>query len=80
MMARPIKGLLFDKDGTLFDFVASWAGVIDDTLAALTSDRGVQIVMARETGYDPVSGRFEPGSMAVAGGAFSLASAAPLNH
>ena len=66
-MAGAIKGLLFDKDGTLFDFAASWSTVIEDTLAALTSDRGLQITMGRATGFDPVTGEFEPGSMAVAG-------------
>ena len=66
-MAGSPKGLLFDKDGTLFDFEASWSEVVNDTLAALTPDRELQIRMGRETGFDPVSGRFEPGSMAVAG-------------
>ena len=66
-MAGKVKGLLFDKDGTLFDFAASWSGVVADTLAALSPDRDLQIAMGRATGFDPVSGRFEPGSMAVAG-------------
>ncbi len=62
-----IRGLLFDKDGTLFDFAATWSSVLDDTLAALTSDRTLQVQMARETGYDPQTGEFIPGSLAVAG-------------
>ncbi|MEM1298587.1 MAG: HAD-IA family hydrolase [Pseudomonadota bacterium] len=67
MVARPIRGLLFDKDGTLFDFALSWSGVLDDTLAALTGDRVLQQRMAAATGYDKAAGRFEPGSPAVAG-------------
>ena len=62
-----VRGLLFDKDGTLFDFAASWAGVINDTLRALTPDPEVQRRMALDTGYDPAQGTFAPGSLSVAG-------------
>lgn len=67
MNRQRIKGLLFDKDGTLFDFAASWSGVLNDTLAALTPDRDLRARMGRATGYDPESGAFEAGSLAVAG-------------
>lgn len=67
MASTRIRGLLFDKDGTLFDFEASWSGVLDDTLAALTPDRALQIDMAVATGYHPVEGKFMAGSLAVAG-------------
>lgn len=67
MPGTRIRGLLFDKDGTLFDFAASWSGVLDDTLAALTPDRELQVRMAIATGYYPHEGRFEAGSPAVAG-------------
>ena len=62
-----LGGLLFDKDGTLFDFVASWAAATDDMLAALTSDPGRQAELAGMVGYDKGRGRFQPGSLAVAG-------------
>lgn len=61
-----IRGLLFDKDGTLFDFVATWIGVFDDTLAALSSDPVVRRQMAHAVGYDPDARRFVPGSPGVA--------------
>ncbi|MFK7945910.1 MAG: HAD family hydrolase [Paracoccaceae bacterium] len=67
MSATPIRGLLFDKDGTLFDFAASWSGVIDATLAALSADTDVQHRMARASGYDPETKEFEAGSPSVAG-------------
>ncbi|MEM7743887.1 MAG: HAD family hydrolase [Pseudomonadota bacterium] len=66
-MTTPIRGLLFDKDGTLFDFVASWAGVIDETLVQLSEDAALRAEMALATGYDMGARRFEPGSPAVAG-------------
>ncbi len=62
-----IRGLLFDKDGTLFDFSASWMSVVDQTLSELarTSDEADR--MALEVGYDRAARKFEPGSLIVAG-------------
>ena len=63
----PIRGLLFDKDGTLFDFAATWSGVVEETLAALTTDAEVLERMARAIGYDRTGPAFVPGSPVVAG-------------
>ena len=65
-MTNPIRGLLFDKDGTLFDFAATWRGVTDDLLDLLTPDPAVRDRMAMDVGYDRASGRFQPGSAIVA--------------
>ena len=67
MVKSPVRGVLFDKDGMLFDFAATWSSVIDETLAALSDDPVVRQAMAEATGYDPVSGRFQPGGLSVAG-------------
>ncbi len=67
MAEKSIIGLLFDKDGTLFDFAASWSVVLDDTLAALSPDPAVRQRMAVASGYDPARQYFEPGAPAVAG-------------
>ncbi|RMA43044.1 HAD family hydrolase [Rhodophyticola porphyridii] len=63
-----IAGILFDKDGTLFDFEASWSGWAADVLAelaggeaALASDLGARI------GFDIEKVRFRPDSVAIAG-------------
>ncbi len=61
----PIRGLLFDKDGTLFDFVATWIGVFDDTLAALSDDPARQRTMALAVGYDPDARSFRHSSVPV---------------
>ncbi len=61
-----VKGLLFDKDGTLFDFAATWRGVTEDVLQTLTSDTDLQNRMAGAIGYDRVTERFLPGSAVVA--------------
>jgi phosphoglycolate phosphatase len=63
---QPIQGILFDKDGTLFDFEATWKGVIETVLDTLAPDRETWSRMARSGGYDPVQGRFLPGSPVVA--------------
>ncbi|MCL5776781.1 HAD family hydrolase [Limibaculum sp. FT325] len=63
----PVAGILFDKDGTLFDFQATWAGVVEmllDDLAPAPADRAA---MASDAGYDAAARRFLPGSPIVAG-------------
>ncbi len=73
-MARPqITGILFDKDGTLFDFEATWKRVIESVLDTIAPDRETWSRMARSGGYDPVRGRFLPGSPVVAGSTGEIA-------
>ena len=40
-MSRAIDGLIFDKDGTLFDFHATWARWTSDLIAHLVASHGV---------------------------------------
>ena len=67
MSETTIRGLLFDKDGTLFDFNASWMTVVDQTLAALARSEAEADAMAAAVGYDRPNRRFLPGSIVVAG-------------
>ncbi|AHM02500.1 HAD-superfamily hydrolase, subfamily IA, variant 1 family protein [Roseibacterium elongatum DSM 19469] len=64
----PIRGILFDKDGTLFDFEASWsewaAGLFLDLAAG---DPGLAEALADRAGYDMTRRRFLPGSPVIAG-------------
>lgn len=73
MPEKAIRGLLFDKDGTLFDFQATWAQVADDSLLRLSNDRAMQVRLARAVGYDAEERRFEAGSPIVAGGVDEIA-------
>ncbi|MEM6934353.1 MAG: HAD family hydrolase, partial [Pseudomonadota bacterium] len=66
-MLHQISAILFDKDGTLFDFQATWAAVADQTLQELTSDTALQRRLAMLGGYDPDERRFAGGSPLVAG-------------
>ena len=69
----PLRGILFDKDGTLFDFQATWKRVIEAVLDTLAPDREAWDRMAKAGGYDPVGGRFLPGSPVVAGSTGQIA-------
>lgn len=62
-----VRGLLFDKDGTLFDFTATWGGVVEAVLDQLTDDRTLRPRLAQAIGYDSATGRFVAGSPVVAG-------------
>ncbi len=73
MVRTQITGILFDKDGTLFDFQATWKRVIEAVLDTLAPDRETWSRMARAGGYDPARGRFLAGSPVVAGSTGEIA-------
>ena len=60
-----IRGILFDKDGTLIDLDATWLPVYR-TAARLVADRagepGLAEQLLAESGRDPASGRIDPES------------------
>ncbi len=63
-----IKGIVFDKDGTLVDFHATWFAIGDRlALEAAGGDRGRADRLMREAGYDPALGRFRADSVFAAG-------------
>lgn len=64
-MAR-IAGIVFDKDGTLFDFLATWGAWCREVLDAESrGDSGLRAQMAEALGYDPGTGRFRPDSIVI---------------
>ena len=62
-----IKGVIFDKDGTLFDFNATW-GAWSRTLltAEAKGDAAMLARLADVLGYDLATDRFLPGSIVIA--------------
>ncbi|EDM71667.1 HAD-superfamily hydrolase, subfamily IA, variant 1 [Roseobacter sp. AzwK-3b] len=65
---RKIDGILFDKDGTLFDFNATWNVWAQTTIHDLAG--GEPAIMARialEIDFDLENGRFNPKSPVIAG-------------
>lgn len=63
----PIKGILFDKDGTLFDFQATW-GVWAQGFFLDLAQGDVQLAaeMGAKLGYDYAAGKFLKGSIVIA--------------
>ena len=67
-MSQPIRGLVFDKDGTLFDFHATWSAWCDGFIRDLCGpDPGRVERLARRLDFDLDAGRFAPTSPMIAG-------------
>ena len=63
-----IKGILFDKDGTLVDFNATWCAIGDMmALQAAGGDRARADWLLEQAGYDFGAGRFRADSVFAAG-------------
>ncbi|MBD8890372.1 HAD family hydrolase [Roseibium litorale] len=67
-MQSAVKAILFDKDGTLLDFDATWASVNEAAaLFAAQSDQAFAEDLLRIAGMDPVSRKTAGGSLFAAG-------------
>lgn len=63
-----VEGILFDKDGTLFDFEATWSPWAASFLRRICDgDEEKATEMGRIIGFDLASGRFDAGSVVIAG-------------
>lgn len=67
-MTDPVRALLFDKDGTLFDFGATWNGWAAQVLRRLAEgDPAREAEMAAAWRFDLAKGAFLPDSPVIAG-------------
>ncbi len=62
-----IEAIIFDKDGTLFDFQATWADVLVRLLDQIAPTAPMRAVAAEALGFDMKRRRFRPGSIVIAG-------------
>lgn len=60
-----MKGLLFDKDGTLYDFNATWGTFTKGLLAGVSRDEAHMLQLADLIGIDVASNRFYPDSFVI---------------
>ncbi len=68
-MKTAIRAVLFDKDGTLFSFDATWMAYCEGMLDLLAGDdEAVKHRLADACGFDRTARSFRPGSVIVAGG------------
>lgn len=70
-----IDGLLFDKDGTLFDFRISWGRWAQGFLAQIARDAAHAERLGQAIGFDPTTGSFAPDSPVIAATAADIAAA-----
>lgn len=61
-----IDGIVFDKDGTLFDFRLSWGRWTADLLRALAADAQQAELLGKAIGYDITTGTFASDSPIIA--------------
>lgn len=75
-----IEALIFDKDGTLFDFVGTWAKWAEGLLLRIAGDdRARAERIGQEIGFDLAALRFVPGSVVIANTPLEIATVmAPL--
>lgn len=66
-------GILFDKDGTLFDFEATYAPATAGVVRALAKNEEMAAEMAAAVGFDLAQGRFSRSSVVIAGTAADMA-------
>lgn len=73
---RPIDGLVFDKDGTLFHFQATWGAWTEGFIAAESGgDVSLRNALAAALGYDLTRQAFHPGSPVIAATTAEVAAA-----
>lgn len=65
-MKAQIKGLVFDKDGTLFDFARTWAACTHSILVRLAETTDQLDIMGAAIGFDVASRKFARDSIVIA--------------
>lgn len=67
MDLTPIRAILFDKDGTLFDFSRTWEAWAHAFLTRVARDHVHAGELGQSIGFDVATKRFDPASIVIAG-------------
>lgn len=70
-----IRAVIFDKDGTLFDFSTTWEAWAAAFLRRIADSETQAGLLGRHVGFDIRTQTFEPGSIVVAGTPLQIAQA-----
>ncbi len=71
-----VRGIIFDKDGTLFDFGATWETWAENVLMRATKgDRTRATTVGKAVGFDMVTRQFSASSIVIAGTSAEIAEA-----
>ena len=70
-----LRGVIFDKDGTLFDFSKTWEAWAASLLRRLSQSETQAAALARAVGFHLDQRRFDPDSIAIAGTPNEIANA-----
>ncbi|MDP2124218.1 MAG: HAD family hydrolase [Parvibaculum sp.] len=74
--ADGLRGVLFDKDGTLFEYHGTWAPILVEAAGAAARGQPALVPeMLEAIGYDTSCDRIRPGSIAGGGDTFGLVDA-----
>ena len=61
-----VDAVIFDKDGTLFDFRSSWAAWADNLIAGLAAESEHSVILQRVLGFDIATQAWAKGSPVIA--------------
>lgn len=67
MTGHAFRGIVFDKDGTLFDFARTWENWATSLLGRLAETPESAHRLGRAIGFDTLCGRFDRDSVVIAG-------------
>ena len=75
MSGAAVRGIVFDKDGTLFDFASTWEAWAQAFLRQITRDEGHARQLGDAVGFDVERRRFQRDSVVIAGSPDEIAAA-----
>lgn len=74
-MTQPFNAILFDKDGTLFDFASTWEAWAQSFVRRLAEDENHARQIGAAIGFDTTTSKFSAHSIAIAGTQYEIAMA-----